>query len=107
MKNALLSAVFDQMADIMEILGEDRFRINSYRKVARTIGELPVDVDLLLEEGTLGKMPGIGKSSLAKIEEFIHSGRITAYDTLLRKIPPSLLALLDIPGMGPKGGQAG
>ena len=106
MKNALLSAVFDQMADIMEILGEDRFRINSYRKVARTIGDLPVDVGLLFEEGQLGKMRGIGKSSLAKIEEFLHSGRIAAYDALLQKIPPSLLALLDIPGMGPKGVKA-
>jgi len=106
MRNASFSAIFDQMADIMEILGEDRFRINSYRKVARTIGDLPVDVGLLLEEGQLGKMRGIGKSSLAKIEEFIHSGRITAYDALLQKIPPSLLALLDIPGMGPKGVKA-
>jgi len=103
MKNALLSAAFDQMADIMEILGENRFRINSYRKVARAIGDLPVDVGLLLEEGTLGKMPGIGTSSLAKIEEFLHSGRITAHEALLQKIPPSLLELLDIPGMGPKG----
>lgn len=103
MKNAQLSATFDQMADIMEILGEDRFRINSYRKVARTISDLPVDVTLLLEEGTLGKMPGIGKSSLAKIEEFIESGRIAAHEALLAKIPTSLLELLDIQGMGPKG----
>lgn len=103
MKNALLSAAFDQMADIMEILGENRFRINSYRKVARAIGDLPVDVGLLLEEDTLGKMPGIGKSSLAKIEEFLRSGRITAHEALLQKIPSSLLDLLDIPGMGPKG----
>ena len=106
MKNALLSAAFDQMADIMEILGEDRFRINSYRKVARTIGDLPVDVALLLEEGKLGKMPGIGKSSLAKIEEFLQSGRIAAHDALLQKIPPSLLDLLEISGMGPKGVKA-
>jgi DNA polymerase (family X) len=103
MKNAQLSATFDQMADIMEILGEDRFRINSYRKVARTIDELPVDVALLLEEGTMGKMPGIGKSSLAKIQEFVASDRIAAHDALLQKIPPSLLELLDIPGVGPKG----
>jgi len=106
MKNAQLTATFDQMADIMEILGEDRFRINSYRKVARTIGELPVDVALLLEEGTLGKMPGIGKSSLAKIQEFLESGKIAAHQTLLEKIPTSLLELLEIPGMGPKGVKA-
>jgi len=102
MKNALLSAVFDQMADIMEILGEDRFRINSYRKVARTIGDLPVDVGLLLEEGQLAKLPGIGKSSLAKIAEFVAGGRIAAHEALLERIPTSLLELLEVPGMGPK-----
>ncbi|UCD51744.1 MAG: DNA polymerase/3'-5' exonuclease PolX [Phycisphaerales bacterium] len=106
MKNAQLSATFDQMADIMEILGQDRFRINSYRKVARTIGELPVDVAMLLEEGTLGKMPGIGKSSLAKIQEYLESGKIAAHEALLEKIPTSLLELLEIPGMGPKGVKA-
>ncbi len=102
MKNPQLSAIFDQMADIMEILGEDRFRINSYRKVARTIGDLSVDVAVLLEEGKLGKMPGIGKSSLAKIQEFVSSGKIAAHEDLLRKIPTTLLDLLDIQGMGPK-----
>ncbi len=106
MRNALLSAVFDQMADIMEILGKDRFRINSYRKVARTIGELPVDAGLLLEEGKLAELPGIGKSSLAKIREFLEGGRIGAHEALLEQIPTSLLELLQIPGMGPKGVKA-
>jgi len=106
MRNALLSAVFDQMADIMEILDEDRFRINSYRKVARTIGDLPVDAGLLLEEGRLAKLPGIGKSSLAKIEEFVTGGKIAAHEALLERIPTSLLELLQIPGMGPKGVKA-
>lgn len=106
MKNAILSAIFDQMADIMEILGEDRFRINSYRKVSRAIGELPTDVDVLLANGLLAKTPGIGKSSLAKIEEFVEHSRIRAHEELLERIPPSLLELLNIPGMGPKGVKA-
>lgn len=103
MKNQTLSGVFDRMADIMEILGEDRFRINSYRKVARVIGELPTDAAVLLEDGRLAKTPGIGKSSLAKVKEFVETGAITAYDELLERIPPSLLELLDIQGVGPKG----
>ena len=65
MENAVISALFDQMADIMEILGEDRFRINSNRKVARVIGDIPTDVEDLLAGGQLAKDPGIGKSSLA------------------------------------------
>jgi len=106
MKNAELSSLFEQMSDVMEILGEDRFRINSYKKVARVIGELPTDVEDLLESGELAELPGIGKSSLAKIEEFIGTGTITAHQELLKKIPPKLLELLTIPGMGPKGVKA-
>lgn len=106
MRNAILSAIFEQMADIMEILGEDPFRINSYRKVSRTLSELPADVGALLEDGRLARTPGIGKSSLAKIREFVESGRVATHEELLERIPPSLLELLHIPGMGPKGVKA-
>jgi DNA polymerase (family 10) len=106
MKNALLSELFDQMADVMEILGEDKFRINTYRKVARLIGDMPTDVETMLQTGKLAETPGIGKSSLAKIEQFVKTGTITAHQELLTKIPPRLLELLTIPGMGPKGTKA-
>lgn len=103
MKNAVISELFSRMADVMEILGEDRFRINSYKKVSRIISEIPVDVETLLASGDLAKTPGIGQSSLAKIEEFVKTGKMTAYEQLMTKIPPTLLELLSIPGMGPKG----
>jgi len=106
MKNTILSELFNQMADIMEILGEDRFRINSYRKVARLISDMPTDIEVLLAAGALAKTPGIGKSSLAKIQEFVKTGTITLHQQLLTKIPPNLLELLTIPGMGPKGVKA-
>ena len=106
MKNAVLREIFEQMADIMEILGDDGFRINSYRRVARVIGDLPSDVEILLEKGNLAKIPGVGKSSLAKIEEFVKTGAITRHRQLLEKIPQTLLELLTIPGMGPKGVKA-
>jgi DNA polymerase (family 10) len=106
MKNAVLSELFDQMADIMEILGEDKFRINTYRKVGRIIGDMPAEVETMLATGKLAETPGIGKSSLAKIEEFVKTGTITAHKQLLSKIPPTLLELLTIPGVGPKGAKA-
>jgi len=106
MKNAAISELFSDMADIMEILGEDRFRINSYRKVARVIGDMPTDIEEMLATGKLAEIPGIGQSSLAKIEEFIKTGQITAHQELLTKIPQTLLQLLKIPGMGPKGVKA-
>jgi DNA polymerase (family 10) len=106
MKNPILSELFEQMADIMEVLGEDRFRINSYRKVARIISDMPTDIETLLATGQLAKTPGIGKSSLAKIEEFVKTGTITAHQQLLKKVPATLLELLTIPGIGPKGVKA-
>ena len=106
MKNTALSDLFYEMADIMEILGEDPFRINSYRKVARVLADMPMDVEILLAAGKLAEIPGIGKSSLAKIEEFVKTGTITAHQQLLTKIPPTLLQLLTVPGIGPKGVKA-
>ncbi|MBN2457053.1 MAG: DNA polymerase/3'-5' exonuclease PolX [Sedimentisphaerales bacterium] len=103
MKNIVISQLFGQMADIMEILGDDRFRINSYRKVGRIISDIPSDVETMLAAGQLEKIPGLGRSSLAKIQEFVKTGKITAHQQLLAKIPPTLLELLTIPGMGPKG----
>ena len=106
MKNAAISDLFYEMADIMEILGEDPFRINSYRKVARVLADMPMDVEIILATGQLAETPGIGKSSLSKIEEFVKTGTITAHQQLLTKIPPTLLKLLEIPGVGPKGVKA-
>ncbi len=87
MKNTAISELFSEMADIMEIVGEDKFRINSYRKVARVIDDMPTDIEELFATGKLAETPGIGKSSLAKIEEFIKTGRMSAHKELLRKIP--------------------
>jgi DNA polymerase (family 10) len=106
MKNLKIMEIFEQMADIMEILGDDRFRINSYRKISRIIGDLPTDIEILLQTGQLGDIPGIGKSSIAKIEEFIKTGKVSAHQELMKKIPANLLDLLAIPGMGPKGVKA-
>ncbi len=94
------------MADIMEILGEDPFRVSSYRKVARVIQECTQDVAVLAERGELSNLPGVGKSSVEKIQEFLETGRIQVHQDLLKKIPPHLLDLLKIPGFGPKGTAA-
>ncbi len=86
----------------MEILGEDGFRVNSYRKVARIIHDLEDDIEALWTGGQLTTIPGIGKSTQAKIEEFLESGQIAAHLELLDQVPEGLPELLSIPGMGPK-----
>jgi len=102
MKNTELSAIFDEIADLLEITGESAFRVNSYRKVSRTLKDLTRDVEQLAADGRLGELDGVGKSSVEKIEEYLADGKIPAHQELLQKIPKGLPALLNIPGMGPK-----
>jgi DNA polymerase (family 10) len=102
MKNAEIAAVFAEMADIMEILGEDVFRVNSYRKAARTLEDLPAAIEDVAAAGKLEEAPGIGKATAAKIQQYLADGRIAAHEELRAKVPAGLMGLLAIGGLGPK-----
>ena len=97
-----ISAVFAEMADILEILGEDRFRVNSYRKAARVLAETAEDVAALAEAGELTTLPGVGKGTAGKIEQFLKTSKVAQHQELLGKVPAGLLDLLGIQGLGPK-----
>ncbi|NPA32537.1 MAG: DNA polymerase/3'-5' exonuclease PolX [Aquificae bacterium] len=101
-KNQELARIFERMADILEFLGENQYRIRTYRRVANLLSELPEDVESAFKTKKLHKMSGIGSSTLEKIEEFLRTGKITKYEELRKKVPESLLELLDAPGVGPK-----
>lgn len=103
MSNAEVARVFNEIADLLEIKGEDSFRVNSYRKIARAIQDLATDVATLASaKRGLENIPGVGKSSAEKIVTLLATGRIPLRDELLREVPETLLPLLKIPGMGPK-----
>jgi len=102
MKNAEIARMFDTMADIMEIQGENPFRVNSYRKVARIIGDMAEDIEAVARQQGLTSLPGIGDSSAQKIEQYLKSGRMDAYDKLVKGFPTGALELLRIPEVGPK-----
>lgn len=102
MINAELSRVFDRIADLMEIAGEDGFRVNSYRKAARSIKDCADDVALLAEQNKVGELPGIGKSSVERINQYLKTGKIDVLTELEAKFPPGLPALLEIQSFGPK-----
>jgi len=102
MKNAEIADIFAAIADLQEILGADRFRINSYRKVSRTLAELTEDVEDLAATGELEGIPGIGKSTAQKIRRCLQMGRVEQYDELRAKVPPELPGLLEVSGLGPK-----
>ncbi len=102
MINAELVRAFERIADLMEITGGDRFRINSYRRVARTLDSLTEDVADLAARGELTTLQGVGKGTAARIEQFLKTGAIDVLTELESQLPSGLPDLLSIPGMGPK-----
>jgi len=96
-------AIFEEIADLLEIQGANPFRIRAYRNAARTLGELPLEARLLLERGDdLTRLPGIGTDLAGKISEIVSSGKCGLLDRLHRELPPAITELLKIPGLGPK-----
>ncbi len=100
--NEDLAAIFEEIADLLEITGEQAFRINSYRKAARTLRDLTTDIAELAATGEHAKLPGIGKSLAAKIEEYLTQQGVDLHNELLESVPAGLPALLEIPNLGPK-----
>jgi len=102
MVNREIANLFNQIADLMEIKGEDPFRINSYRKAARSIEEWPEDLTMVAQRGELQKIPGVGKGAAERIQQYLSEGKIAVHEELLSELPASLLDLLAVPGLGPK-----
>lgn len=102
MKNSDVCAIFRQMAEIMEILGEDVYRIRAYQRAAQNIENLAEDIAAIAARGELTKIPGIGKELARKIEEILSTGTLQKYEELKKKVPPGLVELLQVPGVGPK-----
>ncbi len=101
-KNKEIAEIFSKMADIMEFLGENPYRINTYRRVAEVLSELGVYMEELVKTGKIYQIPGIGESSVSKILEYLRTGKISKYEELKKQVPEGLLELLDVPGIGPK-----
>lgn len=102
MKNQEVVKVFNDIADILEIKGENLFRIRAYRKAAQNIESLSQDLDSMIERKALEEIPGIGKDLAQKIEEIISTGSLKFYEDLKKEIPEGLVELLSVPSLGPK-----
>lgn len=101
--NEDIARIFDELADLLEIDDANPFRVRAYRNAARTIRGLGHEVgDLLARGEDLTRLPAIGKDLAGKIEEILRSGHCSALEKLYKRVPPSLEALLAIPGLGPK-----
>ncbi len=103
MDNKAIANIFYETADLMEVRGDDPFRIRSYRRAAEALEALTQQVsEIHQEEKALLAIPGIGKSMAANIRDLFSKGKLGLHEELLQKYRPSMLELLKIQGLGPK-----
>lgn len=100
--NREIADIFARVADMLEIRGDIIHRVLSYRRASETIRDLPRDLHAIAAEGTLTELPNIGKTLAEKIEEMLNTGELEFYNRLAQEIPPSLVDVMHINGVGPK-----
>jgi len=103
MDNKAIANILYETADLLEIDGQDSFRIRSYRNAAQAIENHSQQIkELLAEPKQILEIPGIGKSMLRNLQELFQDGKLSVQTELLEKYHPSMLQLLKIQGLGPK-----
>ncbi len=102
MDKAQVASILDEVGSLLELTGANPFETRAYQNAARAVGQLEGDIDVIVREGRLAGVPGIGKTLAARINELVTTGHMALYDKLLEDVPPGLREMLRIPGLGPK-----
>lgn len=102
MTNREIADLFEEIADMLAIRGDNVHRIAAYRRAAESIRGLSRDIKVIADEGGLTSIPGIGATLAEKIEEILETGELAFYNKLAEEIPPPLVELLRVEGLGPK-----
>ena len=103
MKNTDIAAVFENITDLLELKGENKFKIRAYARAAEIIRHLPEEMELMQEEGKdFRDIAGIGDAIAAKSIEIITTGKLRFFEELKAQFPQGITILMDIPGIGPK-----
>jgi DNA polymerase (family 10) len=97
-----VAAVLEEIALLLDLAGENPFKVRAYESGARAVLTFPGDLDAARRSGELARVKGIGKSLTGVIEELLTRGDAALYRELQEKTPPGLLELLQVPGLGPK-----
>ncbi|VVB91868.1 phosphatase YcdX [uncultured archaeon] len=105
MRNAEVAGVLYDISELLELKGENIFKVRAYAKAARAIEGMTEDIEEVAARGKLTEIPGVGESIAEKIEEYLKTGKIEQYKELLMHLPVELHELLKIPGVGPKTAQ--
>lgn len=100
MSNLEIAWIFFEIADLLELKGENPFKVKAYRKAAKTIKRLPEELSKIWQEDRLQEIPGIGKNLGAKIVELLTTGTCQLHEELKSQVPVTLRELLAIPGLG-------
>lgn len=102
LSNREIADIFEKVADMLLIKGEIIHRVLSYRRAGETVRELPRDLRAIAAEDRLMEIPNIGKTLATKIEEMLQTGQLDFYNRLSAEIPPGLVDVMRINGVGPK-----
>ncbi len=102
MKNFEVARQFELMADILELKGENPFRIRAYRRAAQNLESLSEEIEAVAREERLEDIPGIGADLAGKIQEYLRTGKIKEIATASKGIPRGVVELMNIPGVGPR-----
>lgn len=102
MDNGDIAAQFNEMADLLDIQGGDRYRIRAFRRIARVLENLRQPVTSMIRQGTLARTPGIGEGALGRIKEIARTGTCAEYRHLSAALPAGLRELMKVKGIGVK-----
>ena len=102
MTNQDFARTFNLIGDLLELKGENVYKISAYHKAADTILNSPASVETLWREGRVKELPGVGEAIAGKIDELLTTGHLLFLERLEEEIPPDLVTLLGVPGIGTK-----
>jgi len=101
-RNKEIASLFTEIADFLEIKGENPFRVRAYRRAAQAMDGLSEDVAAVAARGGLQEIPGIGKDLAGKIQEYLERGAVEYLEDLRKEIPPGVVEMMSVHGVGPK-----
>ena len=100
--NRDVAQLFENIADMLQIRGDSIHRVLAYRNAGQTVRDLPRDLNAIRADGKLTDIPGIGNTLAEKIEELLTTGKLEFYERLSEEVPPTLIDVLHVNGVGPK-----
>src|ERR1700751_325197 len=97
-----VAQILIEIGTLLELKGENPFKTRAYSNAARAVEGLSEPIAKIVSEDRLGEIKGIGEGIAKKIKELVETGKLAYYDELKASIPPGLVDMLEIPGVGPK-----